>query len=148
MNESPRQNSIVLIVDDHGPTRRALGSLLRINGYDARSAPSGRAALRLLTILRPEAVILDLALPDIDGIEVLSWVRRSPALHALPVVVFTGDPDYLAAAQHSGAASCLEKGSVSWSALLNRIEQVILTRRAQIGTATPSCDRTLQPEWH
>lgn len=122
-------NDIVLVVDDHEPTRRAISALLRHSGYDVRNAPSGHAALRLLTVLRPNIVILDLALPGIDGVEVFQWVRQSPALRDIPVLVLSGDADYLAAARQIGVTACLTKGRVSWQSLLRCIQQTVMQGR-------------------
>ncbi|MFH9612583.1 response regulator transcription factor [Streptomyces pratensis] len=66
----------VLVVDDEPRLVRAISMNLRARGYDVESAPDGSTALRLAAERPPDAVLLDLGLPDMDGIEVLPVLRR------------------------------------------------------------------------
>ncbi|WP_322920938.1 response regulator transcription factor [Nocardioides renjunii] len=77
----------VLVVEDHASTREALVDVLRVVGYDAVEAASGREALELVTTSGPDLMVLDLGLPDLDGIEVIREVRE---LSDLPVLVVSG----------------------------------------------------------
>ncbi len=65
----------VLVVDDEPSLAELLGSVLRYEGWDVRVAGTGRAAVRAARELGPDAVVLDVMLPDIDGFEVLRRVR-------------------------------------------------------------------------
>ena len=65
----------VLVVDDEPPILRALGTNLRARGYTVDLAPSGEEALALAARHRPDAVILDLGLPGLSGIEVIQGLR-------------------------------------------------------------------------
>jgi two-component system, OmpR family, KDP operon response regulator KdpE len=76
----------LLIVEDDAPLRRALGTTLRANGFEVLEADSGEEGLRTNTAQRPDAVLLDLALPGIDGMQVLREVRTGSDV---PVVVLT-----------------------------------------------------------
>jgi two-component system, OmpR family, KDP operon response regulator KdpE len=67
--------SRVLVVDDELPMLRALGANLRARGYLVEVAQSGEEALELAACQLPDAVILDLGLPDISGIEVIDGLR-------------------------------------------------------------------------
>jgi DNA-binding response OmpR family regulator len=67
--------SRVLVVDDEPQILRALEVNLRIRGYDVSSAASGERALQLAASAHPDAVILDLGLPGIDGVEVIRGLR-------------------------------------------------------------------------
>ena len=78
--------SRVLVVDDEPQLRRALDINLRIRGYQVDLAEDGQQALRLAAMHRPDLVILDLGLPDIDGIEVLHGLR---GWTEVPVIVLT-----------------------------------------------------------
>jgi two-component system KDP operon response regulator KdpE len=68
-------NARVLVVDDEQPILRALGTNLRARGYAIDVAPTGEDALALAARHRPDAVILDLGLPGISGIEVVQGLR-------------------------------------------------------------------------
>jgi two-component system, OmpR family, response regulator len=65
----------VLVIEDENGARDALGSLLAEDGYDVRTAESGRRGLACLEDFHPEAVVCDFYLPDIDGLQVLRQVR-------------------------------------------------------------------------
>jgi two-component system KDP operon response regulator KdpE len=76
----------LLIVDDDAPLRRALGTTLRANGFGVVEAETGEEGLRAHTAQRPDVVLLDLALPGMDGMQVLREIRTSSEV---PVVVLT-----------------------------------------------------------
>ncbi|HEX7096477.1 MAG TPA: response regulator [Acidimicrobiales bacterium] len=65
----------VLVVDDEAPILRALVANLRARGYQPDAAPTGEEALRLAAKHRPDAVVLDLGLPGMSGIEVIRGLR-------------------------------------------------------------------------
>jgi two-component system KDP operon response regulator KdpE len=67
--------SRILVVDDDPQLARALRITLRAAGHDVVTAPSGRAALREAAEEHPDLVVLDLGLPDLDGVEVLAGLR-------------------------------------------------------------------------
>ncbi len=76
----------ILIVDDELPILRAVTPLLRSRGYEVRSVVSGTEALREVAADPPDLLILDLGLPDIDGLEVCRRVRERSAL---PILVLS-----------------------------------------------------------
>jgi two-component system KDP operon response regulator KdpE len=65
----------VLVVDDEAPIRRALATNLRVRGYDVDLAATGSEALELAARHHPDVVVLDLGLPDLDGIDVVRGLR-------------------------------------------------------------------------
>ncbi|HXX88721.1 MAG TPA: response regulator [Acidimicrobiales bacterium] len=67
--------STVLVVDDEKPMLRTMAVNLRARGYQVELAASGRQALALAARRHPDAVVLDLGLPDIDGIDVIRGLR-------------------------------------------------------------------------
>ncbi|MFF2217246.1 response regulator [Streptomyces antibioticus] len=81
--ERPRTATRVLVVDDEPQTLRALVINLRARGYEVDTAPDGVTALELAAAHRPDAVVLDLGLPDLDGVEAIKGLRdrtRAPIL--------------------------------------------------------------------
>lgn len=80
--------SEILIVDDEANIRRMLRSLLEAEGYRVRDVASGEAALTAAAEAEPDAVLLDLALPGIDGLETLERLARQAP--GLPVVMMSG----------------------------------------------------------
>jgi len=75
-----------LVVDDDAALARALAINLRARGYDVTVAGNGRDALEAVARVRPEVVVLDLGLPDLDGLEVLRGIR---GWNEVPVVVLS-----------------------------------------------------------
>lgn len=85
-NVSPR----VLVVDDEPVLRRLLELNLRAAGFEVRMAASGRGALAEAAAVPPDAVVLDLGLPDLEGAEVVRRLRELPGSDGVPVVVLSG----------------------------------------------------------
>jgi two-component system KDP operon response regulator KdpE len=82
MTRSPR----VLLVDDEVSIQRAVAPLLRSRGYDVDLAGTGMDAIKSWTTRRPDLIVLDLGLPDIEGLDVC---RRVRAESDLPIVVLS-----------------------------------------------------------
>ena len=81
----------VLIVDDEAEVRQVLEEFLRSRDYEAVLAQSGPEALGVLDAQKPDLVLLDVAMPEMDGVEALS---RIVALHpSLPVIMVTANAD-------------------------------------------------------
>ena len=79
---------LVLVVDDERPITRAISAALTARGYRAAVAANGTEALERTAVDAPAAVILDLGLPDLDGIDVL---RRIRGWTQVPVIVLTAE---------------------------------------------------------
>jgi CheY-like chemotaxis protein len=80
----------VLVVDDNVDTAESLDMLLRALNHEVRTAHDGPAAIRLSADFRPEAIFLDIGLPDMDGYEVAKRLRRDPKLSECTLVALTG----------------------------------------------------------
>jgi two-component system, OmpR family, KDP operon response regulator KdpE len=78
--------ALVLVCDDEPQILRALRVILRDAGYEAMPADSGEEALDLAAVRHPDAAIVDLVLPDIDGVEVC---RRLREWSAMPIIVLS-----------------------------------------------------------
>jgi two-component system KDP operon response regulator KdpE len=83
----PREGPTVLVVEDDEETRRALARELVARGYRIVEAADGRAAMRSWEARRPDVVLLDLGLPDVDGLEVIRRIRREAST---PIVILSG----------------------------------------------------------
>ncbi len=100
--------TFVLVVDDDPAIVRTLGINLRARGYDVETAADGRSALQVVEERLPDAVILDLGLPDLDGLTVLQRLREQ---HAVPVVILSArhETDDKVEALDSGADDFVTK---------------------------------------
>src|SRR6188474_637186 len=96
-------NASILVIDDEEIIREALEALLTAEGYRVSSAPTGQAGLEALGSRQVDAVLLDLMLPDRNGIEVLEDIRRVD--DELPVIMITayGTIESAVAATKQGA---------------------------------------------
>ena len=87
----------VLVVEDERGLRRALGINLKARGYDVALAEDGRTALAAASRTPPEAVIRDLGLPDIDGVEVIEGLRGWTEVPIIVLSARSGEPDKVVA---------------------------------------------------
>lgn len=83
-----------LVIDDDVPSRKIYASLLRSMGYESVEAGDGVQAMTMLKEQQPQIVFLDLRLPKIDGIQLLSYIYNSPHLSETRVVIITAHRDY------------------------------------------------------
>ncbi|MDB5171496.1 MAG: hybrid sensor histidine kinase/response regulator [Phycisphaerales bacterium] len=81
----------IFVVDDTVSCRRPMERLLNAEGYSTRSATNGLEALDALQSFIPDLMLLDLAMPVMDGFEVLERLRGTPRWASLPVIVVTGE---------------------------------------------------------
>ena len=85
---------LVLVIDDDRLIRRVLEINLRTDGFDVTMAASGAEALAAADARRPDVVVLDLGLPDVDGAELIPALRGNDDASPLAIVVVSGaDPD-------------------------------------------------------
>ena len=85
--------SHILVVDDDPTVAEVVARYLLHAGYTVERAADGRAALEQVAARRPDLVVLDLMLPEIDGLEVCRRLRADPAARDVPVVMLTAKGD-------------------------------------------------------
>jgi CheY-like chemotaxis protein len=116
-------NLRILIVDDSRTTRRVLSALVNSRWTVCGVAENGKSALKKFRELNPDLVLLDLGLPDIDGLEV---GRQMHAIDPnIPLILFTmSDPWSLEGAAHNAGISRVISKSEAWK-LMDCIEQTV-----------------------
>jgi DNA-binding response OmpR family regulator len=87
--EDPQQAPIILVVDDEEDIRYLLQISLEQEGFRVVTASSGREALHFIADNRPDLVVLDVMMPEIDGFEVLRRLKENEATCHIPVVMLT-----------------------------------------------------------
>jgi two-component system NarL family response regulator len=122
----PKPRIRVLIADDHGVVREGLVSMIKRNRADmtvAGGASNGREAVELWKRERPDVTLLDLRMPELDGVEVIKEIRAADKKARIIVLTtFDGDEDIYRAIQ-AGAKGYLLK-DVPREALMNSIRRV------------------------
>jgi CheY-like chemotaxis protein len=117
---------VVMIVDDHGVTQRVLAHILQRGGYDIAFAASGLEALHVLETTNVDLILLDIDMPDMDGMTLLKHLRGQSQYVTLPIVMLTasGQDDDRQVAEAYGANGFLTKPASS-TELLEMIERFI-----------------------
>jgi two-component system KDP operon response regulator KdpE len=119
----------ILAVDDEPPMLRALGANLRARGYDVDLAATGEEALELAARHQPDAVILDLGLPGISGLEVIRGLR---GWTDIPIII-------LSAREAQGEkVAALDVGADDYVTKPFGMDELLARLRAALRRATPS----------
>ncbi|MFZ4661117.1 MAG: response regulator [Caldilineaceae bacterium] len=116
---TPKPIASILVVDDYVVTQRVLSTQLRKGGYEVTTAGSGSEALCYLTERKFDLAIIDVAMPEMDGIMLLEKLRKERNEAKLPVIMLTAsalDEDRIRA-QAAGATDFLTKPISSWELL-------------------------------
>jgi PAS domain S-box-containing protein len=88
--ERPSRPLRVLVVDDSEDTTELLGTLLEMAGHSIQVAHTGPSALEAASAFRPDAIILDIGLPGLDGYQVAQRLREDPTLRSVTLIAATG----------------------------------------------------------
>jgi len=83
----------ILIVDDEEPNRKLLGSLLNVLGYKTECAVNGDEAVRKTKVYRPDLILMDVMMPDMDGYEACDLIKTDPETVNIPVIIVTALSD-------------------------------------------------------
>ena len=98
----------VLIVDDEPAITVALMTRLQANGYTVFHAINGLAGVEAAALHHPDAIVMDVRMPDINGFEAFERIRRMPGLEAVPIVFLS------AHAQEAARQRALELGAMAF----------------------------------
>lgn len=115
---------MIAVVDDEEPVRRALRRLLGSAGFETALFPTGQEFLDSLAGRKPDCIILDLHMPQVDGFTVLDELARASL--RLPVIIITGyeKPEARERVDHNGIAAFLRK-PIDGQHLVDTIEEAL-----------------------
>jgi len=132
-------NATLLLVDDDAMNRDALARRLARSGYRVLTADSGVAALRMVREERIDAVLLDVMMPGMSGLETLRHLRQLRSVADLPVIMVTAKDgsDDVVEALDQGANDYVTK-PIDFAVALARIRAQVTTRRADPLTGLPN----------
>ena len=123
MTATPKK---IIIVEDQPDVADLLEEMLDIDGYQVRKIHSSGGALSVIRAEKPNAVLLDIMMPDVSGLEVLRFMRREPGLQQIPVVIISAKtlPADVRTGLEAGATAYLTK-PVDVDKLRRTVAQVI-----------------------
>ncbi|MBI3586695.1 MAG: response regulator [Ignavibacteriales bacterium] len=101
----------ILLVDDEPVWLKLMGRTLREAGYLVKEVGSGDAALTALEKYRPDLIVSDLRMPDMNGFDLLDHIKKLPKVSSTPVIFFSALDDFHAkkVAHDLGAVACIPK---------------------------------------
>jgi len=121
----------ILIVEDDDGVRDTIAGILRDEGYTVETASNGAAALRRLREQpAPSLILLDLMMPEMDGLDFRARQQADPALRSIPIVIISARPDVARHAERLHADDFLQK-PMSFEELLHVVQNRAIT---EVGT--------------
>jgi CheY-like chemotaxis protein len=133
----------VLIVEDHPDVAELYQLKLQLDGYRVAVASNGLTGLQMARSLMPDVILLDIHLPQLDGLQLLSALREADTTKGLPVVVFSDDdnPHLISEAARLNVAAYLIKAQVLPSRLSRTVGDVLRHAPAEPAYARESVVR-------
>jgi len=128
--ETPEGSAKILVVDDQPFFIAMIRNILQSKSYTVLSAESAEEGIREARASRPDLIILDVEMPDLDGIAACARIKKHPDLKDIPVVILTAtvDPKLNQRAFQAGAEATVLKAS-SADRILNLVKAVLTTDR-------------------
>lgn len=119
----------IMVIEDEPEMAEMFAEMMRISGFAVLKSEGGSLALSQIVEEQPDAIVMDLMMPDISGYEIISFLRRDPQLSRIPVVVVTarGLPADIKLGMDAGVSAYLTK-PVTFQELRTAVDQAIQAR--------------------
>ncbi|WP_019865279.1 putative bifunctional diguanylate cyclase/phosphodiesterase [Methylovulum miyakonense] len=146
MREQQPSRSLILTIDDDHMIGLMLHDVLDREGFEVLSVANGRDGIGMINARRPELVLLDVMMPEMDGFECLQLIRKIPGMELLPIVMLTGadDTDSINRSFELGATDFIVK-PIHWPTLPHRLRYFLRASSALSELAKSEADlRTAQ----
>jgi len=117
----------ILLVEDSEPAIVQIKEMLTAEGYDISVARNGKEALEQVAAKIPDAMVLDLMMPDVDGFEVLKRIREKEETSQLPVIILTAKyvtQEELAFLKHNHIQQLIQKGDINKKQLVDIVSRM------------------------
>jgi HD-like signal output (HDOD) protein/CheY-like chemotaxis protein len=133
---------LILVVDDQAIIREPIAARLASEGYRTIHADNGRDAVSIIQQQHPDLVLLDIAIPKMNGIEVLKFIRSQPPIASTPVILLTAMADrrVLGVAVQLGVRDYLLKSNFSLSDMLARVARYFPDPAPVVAKASAATD--------
>lgn len=93
MDNIKKRRSVILVVDDTPSNLEVLSELLEFEGYKVLIAKNGNAALKSVALSKPDLVLLDIMMPELDGFQTCISIKSNPAFDHIPIIFMTAQND-------------------------------------------------------
>lgn len=136
----------ILVVDDESALSDLIAFHLQRAGYQVRTAANGWEAIDAVKQSRPDLMLLDLMLPDLDGFGVCEILRRDPLTATIPIIIVSAwaSPDSRLLGLELGALDYLTK-PFSPRDLVERVNRLLAARASEVGPMQPSLQNAIDP---
>ena len=115
----------ICIVEDNPDSLDMITCMLRLQGYEIISATDGQEAIDLLQEERPDLIITDIQMPNVDGIELIRRLRSQAELSQIPILVMSAYRSGLVSEAIEAGANASTRKPVQWDDLLTMIKQLL-----------------------
>ncbi len=117
----------ILIIEDDPIVANVYRNKLSVEGYQTETAPDGETGLKIMRILKPDTIILDLMLPKMSGLDVLKQVRSEAEFSKVPIIVFSNTylTNMIQEAWKAGATKCISKANCSPKEVIEVVRHTI-----------------------
>lgn len=125
----------VLVVEDSPIQAAALIEFLRRQGLRVLHAPNGRIGVSMARQHMPDAIVLDVEMPEMDGFEACRQLRQDPRMADIPIVMLTvrDEPQALLQGLNQRATDFIPKDAFSYAVLLETLHQLYVLDEASVG---------------
>ena len=125
--ETGKEMRQLLMIDDSPTVLKIMSLSLMANGYAVRTAATGAAGLALARQETPDLIILDINLPDVNGLELLAQLKTDAVLGQVPVLLLSGQDtlDRAARGMELGARGFLAKHSTSPKVMVQKLRDIL-----------------------
>ena len=112
LKQSPYRNAKILIVDDRIDNLDLLSTICNLHGFKTSISNQGKLAIKLAKKIRPNVILLDINMPEMDGRELSEFIRYNPSTTHIPIIMVTSeasDSAHMTNIQQTGVNALCDK---------------------------------------
>lgn len=129
--DSTENKKIIIIVEDEPDTAEMFAEMVSLGGYDVYKTYDGETGISLISRIKPDAVVLDIMMPDMSGLDLLKYLKQTEAMCDIPVILVSAlnTPEGVQAGLNAGANAFLSK-PVAYYDLIDTISLALLVSKS------------------
>ena len=148
VSSQSKSEKTILIVEDSEAIVLQLADILQIEGYNYLVAKNGKEALEQIEKQMPDAMILDLMMPEVDGFEVLKSIRGNEKTSNIPVIILTAKyvtKEELSFLKHNHIHQLIQKGDINKNQLIEAVTRMTFPKNMEVLENKPAEETPLRP---